>query len=311
MRIVFIGSGKLACPPLRELLRSKSDELVAVVTQPDRPSGRRQHLAACPAKAFVQEQKVPLLTPEKVSAPESVEQIRQLAPDVIVVADYGQFLKRNVLELPPKGVINIHPSLLPKYRGAAPYQWAIANGDVETGVTVLYVTEKMDAGDIIVQERVPIRDEDTAVSLEPLLAEVGAALLLRALDELRANRVARVPQDESKVVLAPKLLKEDGRIDWELGAEAIRNRVRGFVPWPGCFCEVPDGSGHFLKVHKARVEAGKGPSGTVLDCSGDGPLIACGEKALRLLEVQPEGKKPMSGSAYLNGYRMLAGERIG
>lgn len=311
MRIVFMGSGLLACPALRELLQGKADTVVAVVTQPDRPSGRRLHLTPCPAKAFLKGRDVPLLSPEDVNEPAVVTKLASMKPDLAIVADFGQFLRRPILELFPKGAINIHPSLLPRYRGAAPMQWAVANGDTETGVSVLYVTEKMDAGDLIAQEKVPIRDEDTAATLEPLLAEVGATLLVRALEAIRTDRVKRTPQEDAKATQAPKLSKEDGRIDWPLPAASIRNRIRGFVPWPGCYCEVPDGSGHFLRVFKARVEEGSGTPGRILKLSGDGPLVACGDKAVRLLEVQPEGKKPMSGSAYLCGHKLTVGEMLG
>jgi methionyl-tRNA formyltransferase len=200
---------------------------------------------------------------------------------------------------------------LPKYRGAAPIQWAVANGDSETGVSVLYVTGKMDAGDIILQEPVAIHDDDTSLTLEPKLADVGARLLIKAVDLIREGRAARQSQDESRVTLAHKLAKENGRMDWPQPAAVIRNRIRGFVPWPGCFCEVPDGSGHMLRVFKARVESARGVPGTILELSGEGPLVACGEDALRLLEVQPEGKKPMSGRAYLNGHKLKVGELLG
>ena len=311
MRIIFMGSGKLACPAVKALLQSRADEVLAVVTQPDRPSGRSQRLTSCPVKAFVQDRNVRVLTPERVSAPDVVEQLAGLKADLIVVADYGQFLKPDVLALPPKGCINIHPSLLPKYRGAAPIQWAIANGDRESGVTVMFINEQMDAGDIIAQEKYPIRDEDTAVTLEPVLAEVGASLLLRVLEDVRSGTVRRTPQDVSKVVLAPKLKKEDGRLDWVMPASELRNRIRGFVPWPGCFCEVPEGSGHMLRVLKAAAVSGTGKPGTVIQIDPQGPVIACAERALRFVEVQPEGKKVMSGSAYLCGHKLMVGEILG
>ena len=311
MRIIFIGSGQLACPMLKALLASSADSVVAVVTQPDRPSGRRLHLTPCPVKNFVAGRGLNVLAVENASAPDVVEKLRALSPDLMIVVDFGQFLKKNLLALPPKGAINVHPSLLPKYRGAAPIQCAIANGDTETGVSVLYVTGKMDAGDIILQDAVSIHGEDTALTLEPRLAEVGAGLLIGALDLIREDRVIRKSQDESRVTFAHKLTKEDGRIDWPQPAAVIRNRIRGFVLWPGCFCEVPDGSGHMLRVLKARVEPARRVPGMVLELSGDGPLVACGEDALRLLEVQPEGKKPMSGAAYLNGHKMKIGELLG
>ena len=311
MRIIFIGSGQLACPVLKALLANPADSVVAVVTQPDRPSGRRLHLTPCPVKAFVAGRGLNVLAVENASAPDVVEKLGTLSPDLMVVVDFGQFLKKNVLALPPKGAINVHPSLLPKYRGAAPIQWAVAHGDTETGVSVLYVTEKMDAGDVILQDDVSIHDEDTALTLEPKLAEVGARLLIKALGLIREGRVIRKPQEESLVTFAHKLKKEDGRIDWPQPATVIRNRIRGFVPWPGCFCEVPDGSGRMLRILKARVEPARRVPGMVLELSGDGPLVACGEDALRLLEVQPEGKKPMSGAAYLNGHKIKIGELLG
>jgi methionyl-tRNA formyltransferase len=311
MRIVFIGSGQLACPVLKALLDSPADSVVAVVTQPDRPSGRRLRLTPCPVKAFFAGCGLDILSPESVSAPAVVEKLAAFSPELIVVADFGQFLMQNILALPSKGAVNVHPSLLPKYRGAAPIQWAIANGDIETGVTVLHVTEKMDAGDILLQEVVSIHDEDTTPTLEPKLAEVGARLLLAALDLIRDGRAIRKPQDESRVTFAHKLTKEDGRIDWPQPAAVIRNRIRGFAPWPGCFCEVPDGSGHRLRVFAARIEARSGIPGTVLELHGEGPLVACGEKALRLLQVQPEGKKAMTGAAYLCGHKMQVGGLLG
>ena len=279
---------------------------------PTRPTQRPAPAPTpCPVKAFVARHGVNVVSPECVSAPEVVEQLAALSPELIVVVDFGQFLKRNILALPSNGAVNIHPSLLPKYRGAAPIQWAIANGDTETGVTILHMTEKMDAGDIILQEVVSIHDQDTAPMLEPKLAAVGARLLNQALDLIREGRVIRKPQDESQVTFARKLTKEDGRIDWPQPAAVIRNRIRGFVPWPGCYCEAPDGSGHRLRVIKTRVEPRNGAPGTILELHGDGPLVACGEEALRLLDVQPEGKKPMTGVAYLSGHKMKVGELLG
>ena len=311
MRIIFIGSGQLACPILKALLNNPKDSVIAVVTQPDRPSGRHLHLSPCPVKKYIADRGLNVIAVENASAPDVVERLAALSPDLMIVVDFGQFLKKNLLALPPKGAINIHPSLLPRYRGAAPIQCAIANGDAETGVSVLYVTQKMDAGDLIAQAVVAIHEDDTALTLEPRLAEVGAELLLHALDQIREDRVIRKPQDESRVTFAHKLTKEDGRIDWQQPAIVIRNRIRGFVPWPGCFCEVPDGSGHMLRILKARVEPARRVPGMILELSGDGPLVACGEEALRLLEVQPEGKKPMSGAAYLNGYKLTLGELLG
>lgn len=310
MRLVFMGAGSFACPALRSLLDSPRDDVVTIVAQPDRPAGRRLHLKPCPVREFATRRGLSVLTPEHASSPQFVMELAKLKPDLIVVTDYGQFLKPNLLAVPPLGTVNIHPSLLPKYRGAAPIQWAIANGEVETGVTVLYVTEKMDAGDIIVQERVPIRDDATTQTLEPLLAEVGAALILRALDMLREGPVRAIPQDESQATFAPKLKKEDGRINWNMPAQAIAHRVRAFQPWPGTFFEALQGGGGSVKVIRTRIESMAGEPGTVLDVGRDGPLVACGEGSLRLLEVQPEGKRPMSGQAFLCGHRLEPGARL-
>ncbi|HOW98192.1 MAG TPA: methionyl-tRNA formyltransferase [Kiritimatiellia bacterium] len=310
MRILFMGSGSVACPALRELAARREDAVVAVVTQPDRPSGRRRELTACPAKSLALSLGLPVREPEKVGDPSEVDALKALAPDLIVVADYGQFLRPALLALPAKGAINIHPSLLPKYRGAAPIQWAVANGETEAGVTILHVTEKMDAGDILLQEKVPIRDEHTAATLTPLLAELGATLLIRAIESIRRGEATRRPQDEALATFAPKLTKEDGRVQWTLPAEAIRNRTRGFTPWPGSFAIRPDGAGGLLRLLAVRVEPGAGEPGLVLECGPDGPLVACGENALRLLEVLPEGRKAMSGAEYARGYRLAPGLRF-
>lgn len=311
MRIVFMGSGSFACPVLRSLLDHSKHQVVAVIAQPDRPAGRHLQTKACPVKALAHQRGLVPLTPNNASSPEFVADLAKLAPDIIVVTDYGQFLKPNLLAVPALGAINIHPSLLPKYRGAAPIHWAIANGETETGVTVLYVTEKMDAGDIILQERVPILDDATTQTLEPLLAEVGANLLLRALDDIQHGRAQPTPQDERLATYAPKLKKEDGRIDWNMTAASIANRIRAFQPWPSTFCEAPAGSGRMMKVLKAKIESASGPPGVVIDVKDSGPLIACGSGSLRLLEVQPEGKKAMSGSAFLCGHRLEKGSRLG
>lgn len=311
MRVLFMGSGSVACPALRELAARPGDSVVAVVTQPDRPSGRRRELAACPAKKLADTLGLPVRAPERAGDPAELDALRALAPELIVVADYGQFLKPALLALPPRGAINIHPSLLPKYRGAAPIQWAVASGETETGVTILHVTEKMDAGDIILQEKAPIRDEHTAATLTPLLAELGATLLIRALELIRRGEAPRRPQDESLATLAPKLVKEDGRVDWTLPAQVIRNRARGFTPWPGCFAVQPGEAGGFLRLLASRVEPGTGEPGLILECGPDGPLVACGGQALRLLEVLPENRKAMSGADYARGKHLQPGDRLG
>lgn len=302
MRVVFMGSDELALPALHRLLATEWCEVPLVVTQPDRPQGRKRRLAPCPVKQDAMERGVPVWTPEKVGSPTSVEKLRRERPDLFAVAAYGQFIPSQVLDLAPHGGINIHPSLLPRYRGASPIQWAVANGDAETGVTILYVSREMDAGDILLQERCPIDPEETAADLKPRLAERGADRLIEAILQLRNGTARPEPQDPAQVVTVSKLKKEEGRLDWRLPAEALRNRIRGFQPWPGCFCEWPPGGEGRLNVLKARVEADDGVPGQVLALEGDGPLIATGRAALRLLEVQPAGKKPMSGQSFLLGH---------
>jgi methionyl-tRNA formyltransferase len=306
MRIVFFGSASIGFPSLAALLASRCDEVVAVVTQPDRPAGRKQQLTPCPVKTFAQERGLPVLSPEKVK--ESLLELTALNADLFVVVAYGQYIPQSVLTLPAHGSINLHPSMLPKYRGSSPIQWALANGDTRTGVTILYVSEKMDAGDIILQRELPIDPEATSATLEPVLAEAGAQLLMEAIEDIRAGTVQRHPQDDEVAIEVRKLAKEDGRIDWTQPANVLRNRIRGFTPWPGCFCEMPDGQR--LKVLRAAVEKKSGVPGEILDVTGDGLLVAAGEGALRLLEVQPAGKKVMDGAAYLRGYSPAPGTRF-
>ncbi|MBI9019941.1 MAG: methionyl-tRNA formyltransferase [Verrucomicrobia bacterium] len=307
MRVLFFGSAAIGFQTLENLLASSRDELVGVLTQPDRPAGRKLNPVPCPVKTFAEERGVPVFSPEKVGSAESLEVLRKLRADLFVVVAYGQYIPQSVLALPPCGAINLHPSLLPKYRGSSPIQWALANGDSMTGVTILYVSEKMDSGDILCQREVPIGPEDNALTMDPVLAQTGADLLMEAVEQIRSGTVAARPQDDAAAVEVRKLTKEDGRLDWTLPARMLNNRIRGFISWPGCFCEA--GSGR-LKVFRARVESGAGRPGELLDVSGEGPLVATGEDALRLLEVQPEGKRAMDGAAYLRGHPLQPGDRL-
>ncbi|MBN1557791.1 MAG: methionyl-tRNA formyltransferase [Lentisphaerae bacterium] len=308
MRTVFMGSAALGCPALDRLLRDDAVDLAAVVCQPDRPSGRRLRPAPCPTKTAAEAAGVPVLTPEQVNAPDSVASLRAFRPELIVVVAYGQMLGKEILELPPRGCINVHASLLPLYRGAAPIQWAIANGEARTGVTTLYMNARMDAGDLIDQTAVPIGPDDTADTLHDTLAAAGADLLMRTLAALRTGAVRATPQDESRATYAPKLRKSDGRIDWCLAADAIRNRVRAFQPWPGSWCRREGGG--VLKLLDARAEARDGETGRVLEVRGEGPLVAAGAGSVRLCRVQPPGKRPMSGAAYARGHTVRVGERL-
>jgi len=302
MRLVFMGSSEMAVPSLEAILRCGKDEIVAVVSQPDRPAGRHRRLRPCPLKVAALNAGIPVLTPEKIGAPDSIEALAALRPELIVVVAYGQYIPSRVTELAPHRAINLHPSLLPKYRGAAPIQWAIVNGDRVTGVSIIYVEQKMDAGDIIRQAEYPIDPDDTAQTLHDKLAVFGAKQLLLAIDDIRSETVQRKPQDETAAVEVRKLVKEDGKMDWSLSAEALRNRIRGFNPWPGCYCTLPNGE--ILKIWAAQCEEAEGAPGEVLD---DHLLVAAGEGALRLTEVQPAGKKRMSSAAFLNGHPLPSG----
>ncbi|MCC7300203.1 MAG: methionyl-tRNA formyltransferase [Verrucomicrobia bacterium] len=306
MRIVFFGSAPIGFSLLDALLSSERDEVVAVVTQPDRPAGRKQQLTPCPVKVLSRERGLAVLSPEKIK--EGLPELAALDADLFVVVAYGQYIPPSVLALPKQGAINFHPSLLPKYRGASPIQWAVANGDGVTGVTILYVSEKMDAGDIILQREVPIGPDDTSDTLEPVLAISGAELLMEAIEQIRNGTVQRRHQDDSVATEVQKLTKEDGQLDWNLPAATLRNRIRGFVPWPGCFCEMPDGQR--LKVLRASVEDRSGLPGEILESAGEGLLVATGTGALRLQEVQPAGKRAMDGAAYLRGNPLPVGVRL-
>jgi len=303
VRIVFMGSAELAIPSLEAILGDGGAEVVGVVAQPDRPAGRKRQPTACPLKAFADGQGLNVMTPEKVGAPESVEALAALEPDLFVVVAYGQYIPTRVIALAPNEAINVHPSLLPKYRGSAPIQWAIANGDSITGTSIIYLAQKMDAGDILRQETYPIGEDDTSGALHDKLAVFGADLLLKAIDDIRNGTVSRVAQDESQAVEVRKLAKEDGEIDWALPAKTIQNRIRAFDPWPGSTCKLPDGEP--LKVWASRVEEASGRPGEVLD---DDLLVATGNGALRLTEIQPAGKKRMPAISFLNGHPVAKGE---
>ena len=311
MRILFMGSGEIAEPTIRKLMMCSDIELVGVVTQPARPKGRGLKMQACPIMRLSDELGLLVLDPEKVGAESSVQELAGLKPDLIVVAAYGQYIHPVILELPPLGAINLHPSLLPKYRGAAPIQMAIANGETETGVTILYVSREMDAGDMILQRTMEIGADDTAADMLPKLAELGGELMVNAIDQIRDGTVTRTPQNADEVLYVSKLSREDGRIDWSRSASEIRNRVRGFFPWPGTFCHLSPDRPERLKIHRVRIEQVTGNPGEVLDVGKEGPLIATGEGAIRLIEVQPPGKKAMSGAAFLNGHALRVGDRMG
>ena len=311
MRIVFLGSGGFAIPSLEALLDA-GHEVPALVTQPDREKGRGRALAPPPTKPVAERHGILVLQPRRVREPDAQEALRRLAPELQVVVAFGQILPRSVIDIAPRGTVNVHASLLPKLRGAAPVQWAIANGETETGVTTMLIDESLDTGPILLARSTPIGPDETAADLESRLATLGAALLLDTVRGLEAGTLAPIPQDHSRATLAPVLKKEDGRIDWTAPAAAIACRARAFHPWPGAFT-LHDG--RLLKVLRAREapRAGADPGArTVADLDVQGVTVACGSGTrLRLLEVQPESRRAMPASAWAAGARLRPGSRLG
>ncbi len=306
-----MGSPDCACPALDALAGMPGVEVAVVVSQPDRPQGRGLHAQPCAVKAHALARGLPVLTPVKVNQPDVVAALAALRPDVIVVMAFGQIMRKAILEMAPLGCINIHASLLPRYRGAAPAQWSIVRGETVTGVTTMRMNEGLDTGDILLKREVPIDSDDTGGTLLEKLAQAGALVLPPTLEGLRAGALKGVPQDDRLATLAPKLSKADGRLDWSLPAADLARRIRAFNPWPACTCEASAGSGQLLRVLKARVEAGSGAPGEWLGTAGEGPLVAAGEGALRLLEVQPAGRKAMRGADFVRGSRLTPGCRLG
>ena len=319
MRVVFMGSAEVSCVMLEALLCASGVTVAGVVAQPDRPAGRHRHLTPCPGKQKAVSHNLPVITPENVNSEGALTQLAAWAPDVIVVVAYGQFLGKRLLALPPHGCINIHLSLLPRHRGAAPVQWAIASGDTVSGVTAILMDRGMDSGDVLGQVEEPIRSDDTADALYERLTPLGADLLIRVLADLAAGRVQRTQQDTARVTCAPKLKKEDGHIDWALPAAVIAQRVRGFNPWPSCFTTLPARlrvGEHASRIKVLRAEvcssvAGRHAAGAVIACNGEGPLVQAGDSALQLLRVQIEGGKPLTGQAFLCGHALGAGDVFG
>ena len=240
MRLVFMGTPDFASATLEALLRS-DDSVVGVVTQPDRPKGRGQMLTPSPVKLLARQEQIPLLQPLKMKDPEFLQALTGWKPDLIVVAAYGRILPPAILSLPPLGCVNVHGSLLPKYRGAGPIQWALINGETETGITTMLMDEGMDTGAMLLQEAIPITSDDTVGTLSPRLAELGGRLLVETIARLKAGTLVPKPQDSSRATLAPLLKKEDGAIDWALPAAVLANRVRGLSPWPGAYTTVAGG----------------------------------------------------------------------
>ena len=306
--LVFCGTPRFAGPTLEKLLAS-GFSVPLVVTQPDRPRGRGLELAPSPVKARALELGLPITQPDKIkNNPEFQGQISSLNPDAIIVVGYGRMIPQWMLDLPRHGNINLHASLLPKYRGAAPIQWAIARGESVTGVTTMCIDAGLDTGDVLLQKEIPITPEDTAETLGPHLAVIGAGLMVETLRGLETGEVKPHPQDNAKATLAPILKKEDGRIDFHRMAQETCNRLRGFQPWPGAFTTF---RGKALQVWAAKPSTSETTPGEFA-VQGDRLFVGSGKStALELLELQPEGKKRMPARDFVHGYRPTTGEKLG
>jgi methionyl-tRNA formyltransferase len=306
MRLVYMGTPQFAVTPLRALATA-GHEIAGVVTRTDKPAGRGRTLAAPMVKLAAQELGLVVYQPKRVRDPEFIEQLRVIGPDAIVVAAYGQILPKEILTLPKYGCINIHASILPAYRGAAPINWAIIRGERETGNTIMLMDEGMDTGAILMQERVPIGREDTAGSMTEKLSLLGAGLVTAALPLIASQKLLPVVQDGSKATIAPLLKKGDGLIDWNFSADEIHNRVRGLSPWPGAYGFLDK---KMVKIIKSDVAAGSGEPGLLYEKDKDTLEAGTGSGRLRILSIQPEGGKPMSAGEFLRGHRQMIGKKF-
>jgi methionyl-tRNA formyltransferase len=307
VRTGFMGTPAFAIPALEALARSS--QLRVVVAQPDKPSGRGRSVNSPATVVWAREHGVPVLQPQRARDEAFVAQLAALELDLIVVAAYGKILPKALLELPRLGCVNVHASLLPRYRGAAPIQWAIARGEEETGVTLMQMDEGLDTGPMLAGARLPIAPEDTGETLTAKLAELGGELLARSLPALFEHSLVPVAQDPTRATLAPKLVKEDARLDLSRAALELHNRVRAFQPWPGARLMLSPERG--LKILKTAVAEGTGIPGTVLAAGREGITLATGAGALCLLEVQPEGKRSMRAGEFLAGHALLPGTLVG
>jgi len=306
MRVLFIGTGDIGLPSLEWLLSTPKHEVVGVVTQPDKPVGRKQVLTPPQIKVRAQAAGIPVIQPAKIR--HAVEELKAFNADVAIVVAYGQILSRAVLDVPKFGCLNIHASLLPRHRGAAPIQAAIRDGDAETGVTIMFMDEGLDTGDILLMKRLRIAAEDTGGSLHDKLALQAPAALEEALDLLATGHPPREKQDDAKATHVRKLTRQDGRIDWTCPAIELDRLIRAFTPWPGTFCMLKDTQ---MKIHRAQAipEANACPSpGTIVSTNANGIVVSCGDGLLNLLEVQIEGGRRLSAADFLRGHPLEAGD---
>lgn len=312
MRIIFMGTPDFAVPVLQSLINSRH-EVVAVVTQPDRPKGRGKNMQFSPVKECALAHNIPVMQPVNVSVPEVIDELRAYEPELIVVVAFGQFVTKKIREMPKYGCINVHASLLPKYRGAGPIQWAVINGEKESGVTTMYMCREIDKGDMLLKDTVTLDPKETGDSLHDKLSMMGGPLLLKTIDKLEDGSAVRIPQCEEESTYAPKLEKTMGNIDWTMDADRIERLVRGLNSWPGTFTKI---HGKTVKIWDCDVvcqevltesQAAAEP-GTVIVSEKDQLIVKAGNGALSLRMLQPEGKKNMTVDAYLRGYPIAQGE---
>ena len=317
IRVIFFGTAELACASLRELAENSQFQVVAVVTQPDKPRGRDLRLHPSAVKVLALEKQLSLLQPVKARDPAFLKQVQDLAPDLMVVAAYGQILPQALLDLARFGALNVHTSILPRYRGAAPIQWAILQGDAETGVTIMKMDAGLDTGPIVAVEKTAIAADETSQTLHDRLATMGAALLVRSIPAYISGTIQPVPQP-AEGTYARKITREDGLVEWSLAAEEIERRLRAFTPWPGAFTYFEaSGSPRLLKIWRAqpRSEPTHPTSldnpGVVLAADREGIRVACGQGSLLITELQREGSRRMSAAEFLAGQHLHPGQRLG
>lgn len=312
MRIIFMGTPDFAVPVLQSLINSRH-EVVAVVTQPDRPKGRGKNMQFSPVKECALAHNIPVMQPVNVSVPEVIDELRAYEPELIVVVAFGQFVTKKIREMPKYGCINVHASLLPKYRGAGPIQWAVINGEKESGVTTMYMCREIDKGDMLLKDTVTLDPKETGDSLHDKLSMMGGPLLLKTIDQLEDGSAVRIPQCEEESTYAPKLEKTMGNIDWTMDADRIERLVRGLNSWPGTFTKI---HGKTVKIWDCDVVCQEtltesqvaAMPGTVIVSEKDQLIVKAGNGALSLRMLQPEGKKNMTVDAYLRGYPIAQGE---
>jgi methionyl-tRNA formyltransferase len=335
MKIVFMGTAELSCASLEKLARDENFQIAAVVTQPDKPKGREMKLQFSPVKILAAKLNLPILQPAKARDEKFISELREIKPDLIVVVAYGQILPPSILDLPKFGCLNVHTSLLPKYRGASPIQSAILNGETETGVTIMKMDAGLDTGEIVAQARTPILQTENSQILHDRLAQLGAELLVETIPDYADGKISAQPQPVEGASYAAKIKKEDGKIDWNFPAKKILDRLRAFTPWPGAFTFLPDAMGrtspraetenleserlagtlappklHLLKIWKAEVFEKTGRAGEILSADKNGIVVACGENALRIIELQREGGRRMNVAEFLAGNPLKAGEKF-